>query len=85
MLHYVFSCKLRALSCGNYWSNEIILYAEHHLHIPRLPAHVEAVCWGKATIATEPSNKHNPYVVAVFENVGAGQQVALAESLAFVL
>ena len=31
---------------------------------------MDAICWGKATIASEPSNEHDPYAVAVLKNVG---------------
>ena len=36
---------------GDYWSNEFILYAGHPLRIIRLPANMDAICWGKATKA----------------------------------
>ena len=70
MLRYVFSCKLRAWASGKNWSDELILYDRHHSHIPRLSANMDAICWGRATIAKEPSNEHDPYAVAVLENVG---------------
>ena len=53
------SFKLRSWSCGNYWSDEFLLYVGHHLLIPRLPTNTDTVCWGKATIAREPSNEHD--------------------------
>ena len=39
----------------------------------------------KATIARNPINEHNSYAVAVLENVGEEQQVALAAPLASAL
>ena len=76
-----FSCKLHAWSGGNYWSDEFVIYARHHLRIPRLPANMDAVCWGKVTIAKESSNEHDQYAFAVvskqrtrtvLKNVGGG-------------
>ena len=81
LLHYVFNCKLWASAGENYWNDEFILYAGHHSRIARLPANKDAICWGKATIARKPSNEHDPYAVAVLENVGEEQQVALATPL----
>ena len=52
--------------------HEFILYAGHHSHIPHLLANMDAICWGKATIAREPSNKHKLYAVAVLDSVGGG-------------
>ena len=72
MLRYVFSCKLRAWSGEKYGSDEFTLYAGHHSHIPSSLANMDAISWGKATIAKEPSNEHDPYAVAVLENVGGG-------------
>ena len=53
---------------------------------------MDTICWGKATVVREPSNEHNPYTVAVLENVGGGgegggeeQQVAVSAPLASVL
>ena len=57
----------------------------HHSGLPRLPTNMDAICWEKATIAREPSNEHNPYTVAVIENVQEKQQVALDASFAFAL
>ena len=39
-------------------------------HTMCLPANMDAIDWGKATIAREPNNEHNPYTVAVLENAG---------------
>ena len=60
-----FRCKLCAQSGGNYWSDEFIFNAGHHLRIPRLPANMDAICWGQATKAREPSNEYNPYALAL--------------------
>ena len=65
----------------NCWSDEVIFYAGHHLLIPRLPVNMDAIYWGKATIAREPSSEHNPYIVAVLENVGEEQLVPLVVPL----
>ena len=42
---------------------------------------MEAIYWGKATIASEPSDEHDPPALAVLENVGGGAGVTLAAPL----
>ena len=84
-----FYCNCLMFSVANYahgqveiyCSVDLILYAEHHSRVPRLSANMDTIYWGKGTIAREPSNEHDPYAVAVLENVGKEQQVALASAL----
>ena len=48
LLCYVFSCKLRAWSGGNYWSDEFIHYAGHDSRMPHLlVVNMDTICWGK--------------------------------------
>ena len=69
MLHYV--------SVANYVHGQVettramssfSMPGQHHLLIPRLLANMDTVCWGKATIAREPSNEHDQYMLAVVSN-----------------
>ena len=45
---------------------------------------MDAICWGKATIAGEPSNEHDPYAITMLENVWGEEEVVLAAPLASV-
>ena len=77
MLRYDFSCKLythMARSGGNYWNDEFIFYAGQHFRVPSLPENINAIRWGKATIAKEPSNEQDSYAVAVLEIPALGQE-----------
>ena len=39
-----------------------------------IPTNIDAICWGMATIARQPSSdkEHDPYAVAVLEDMGRG-------------
>ena len=40
-------------------------FASSFVHNTRLPANMDAICWGKDTKPREPSNEHDPYTLAV--------------------
>ena len=85
VLHFQLqSCKVQhgQVEITRAMSSFFVLGIIHIYHVHRRTRTPLSV---KSSKPGEPSDEHNPYAVAVLENVGEEQQVALAAPLASAL